>query len=534
MYIPLTFEGSQAKCLIASSSFGGSFISGGFQYEYHVITGSSQFQVYNGSLEAELMVVGGGGGGAWKTGGGAGGGGGAQVLYYPNQRFFAGTYDISIGLGGDGGYSTGSQPQGLDGESTTISGANISYTAIGGKGASSGNGAQSGDGYSGGSGYDAGPAEGGGGGGGSRGVGQSVTSLAPTEAGDGGSGFTMSVANYTDSYGCGGGGGSSSGGNSNGFSCNGFYGMGSGFSANSIGSAGTNNKGGGGGGGWFAGGDGGSGVVVIQYKVNDYCKNYFYETGSCDCKIVTMDVTEDGGYYPDGTGSYLYLPCGGTNYELYTGSLKSFYEDSICVVSGSYYFYTKPSNNFIDPESEQVVYGLADNTLMECSTTGSCVSASVLYTPNCSSSAVIAFRNSSTFQNAQTYFVPRNSGSLATSAVGSSIQYKCAVTASGYPLGILGGYQSVYGPASCTQYNHSGFLPAGGSDASVTYYACGGILTTHTETSGRFTDKNFSFNFCADTSFGTPTISSGTGTPGTLTGYGNCLTGSLLPSCGCP
>lgn len=522
MYIPLTFEATSKQCLIASGGFESSyFISGGIQYGYHVFTGSGNFTVYNGSLKAQLLVVGGGGGGAYKSGGGAGGGGGGQVFYNPAQRFYAGTYSIGIGTGGAGGI-LGSATNAANGLSSSINGPAMSIGVGGGGGAVLGTGGPSGNGFSGGTGVDAGAAEGGGGGGGAVSAGESVSGLTPSIAGDGGSGFTMSVANYVDYYGCGGGGGSPTSGNDNGLSCNGLYGRGNGDTLVGVGNSGAPNRGGGGGGGWVAGGAGGEGIVIIQYVVNDYCDNFFNETGSCGCRQLTFDRTT-GAYTPDEVGDYIYLPCGETTYV--TGSIESFYPITVCAASNSYFAYEGINGT--------VFSGFANSgsSTIRCANDLPCTGPDV-FVPNCSQSAVMAFLDP-VGGTSIGYFVPRNSGSLGSLAFSQSVAYRCAVTASGYPIGTIGD-NSQYARATCLQYNYSGFLPAGGANAYVTYYACGGASQYYYQESGRFTDRNFSFNFCADVSFGGPVIGSDTGDVGTLAQYGNCLTGSLLPVCGCP
>lgn len=534
MYIPLTFEGALQKCLIASSSNGGMFISGGVQYEYHYITASTNLEVQIGSLEAQLLVVGGGGGGMWKTGGGAPGGGGGEVYYNPNQRLYKGTYTITIGQGGRGGFGTGTTGVGLSGETTSIVGSNLFITASGGQGATGSVGGRSGNGFAGGTSFDGGAAEGGGGGGGSFGTGSSVSNLSPTEAGDGGIGFTITVANYSDSYGCGGGGGSSAGAEI-GFSCYGNYGTGG--TPTAAGGIGAPNRGGGGGGAGVIAGSGSAGIVVIQYPVNRYCSTFFNQTGSCKCAQLTFDVTESGGYYPDAFGSYIYLPCNGTNYV--TGSMESFYPKTVCAASGSYYNYTTIFNNFIDPVFPVPNTGIVGAGI-QCSTGSICANPKTLYTPNCSESKIIAFGNYDNSVSiirstiASAWYVGRNSSSLSEQTVPvRSVRYACAVTASGYPLGILGGYGR-YGDASCRQYNWSGTLPAGGYDATIKYYACGGTLSSASFSTGMSIPENINFTFCADTSFVLPQTSGIGASFLSLVQGVDCLTGSLKPTCGCP
>jgi hypothetical protein len=90
------FDGNSANQIS-----GGTVLSPGDGYEYHVFTSNNNLTV-SGSPDFEvdvLLVAGGGGGGAGRLGGGGGAGGVLQTLHHPIQP---GTYPVVIGSGGSG------------------------------------------------------------------------------------------------------------------------------------------------------------------------------------------------------------------------------------------------------------------------------------------------------------------------------------------------------------------------------------------------------------------------------------------------
>jgi hypothetical protein len=269
---------------------------------YSYFTSSSNFIVSSGTGVVNYLVVGGGGGGGDRHGGGGGGGG------VVSGKFTAvvGTYTITVGAGGDGGYyeANNSSPRGsgLRGGDSSISGPNITtITALGGGGGgtydgnptgtfSSGGGGggngyagiagTAGQGNSGGSGLN--PAGGGGGGAGAAGSNANLST-----GGIGTSNFTypLRAAGYGTAFGAasfpnsvisnqiayiGGGGGGGSSFNPGPGGTGGVGGGGRGSWNNDYMSAGTPNTGGGGGGCRSAnepssGFSGGSGVVLLWY-----------------------------------------------------------------------------------------------------------------------------------------------------------------------------------------------------------------------------------------------------------------------------
>lgn len=517
MYIPLTFEGALQKCLSASSSLQGTFVSGGVQYGFHRIISSGSFEVFNGSLQAQLLVVGGGGGGGTVSAGNAsGGGGGGQVKYFPTQQFYAGTYNIVIGAGGAEGGGIGG--------TTTITGPGVSVSSIGGSGSITTTGGTSGDGFSGGTGCS--NVKVGGGGGGSRGAAQNENCGAPQQA-DGGIGFDISMADYLWSYGCGGGGGGSDS-SYRGISCFG----GDGFGA-PTGSAGGQNTGNGGGGSWsqFAntmGGAGGSGIVVIQYPIEEYCKNFYNETGSCGCRQLTLDITGPAGfgYSPNQTGSYIYMPCGGDRFV--SGSLIAYSPLTVCAVSNSYYSITSESGfgggvGFTTSGPECVSASLTPVACSPEAFVATCTSSIVtIYTPSASVGNPIDFG-----------YVAKNetTHSIYTTTT-DRVKYLCISTGSLfngnqiYPKVLTGNFATLYNTASCntTTFQSTAAFPA---NRFYSYYNCNGA-----KVSGQFTGPG-SVTVCIDRSapFGFTGTTSGTST----TIGGDCLSGSFdTGSCGCP
>ena len=253
----------------------------------------------------DILIVGGGGGGGAD---GGGGGGGGQVLYYTNDNVSfksgnaitlnAGTYNISVGKGGNKAADT--QANALNGQVSSIKmntttilsagggggGGSVRMTftgnnAIGGGG---GNGHDDRSGSSiggtssanGGTGGDSSGITGGGGGGGANIIGTSKNGTNGTDSkrGDGGQGVSIIINGISYGVGGGGGGGTWTGTSqhylrgasivSHGGGVGGDY-----FTNGANGSDGTG--GGGGGGGYNADpsrppGDGGSGFVIVKYK----------------------------------------------------------------------------------------------------------------------------------------------------------------------------------------------------------------------------------------------------------------------------
>lgn len=259
--------------------------------------------IFYSNVNCNVLIVGGGGGGGYGEqiygytnyscagGGGAGGLGYGTLIFQTNLQ-----YNIDVGNGGLGGYSTFYEA--TNGSNSMISDINgiIYETAYGGGcgGSSTSNTGQQGNtgGNGGGSNYDTTGGvsigggtgsltylgsnggggggvqySGGGGGGGSIANGGNGDNIPPilggSKGGDGGNGFTWSINGMTYGGGGGGGGGAVAGtGGSGGGGAGGY-----GDSPTWNGYDGTAGTGGGGGGSsniGFQGGDGGSGVVIIN------------------------------------------------------------------------------------------------------------------------------------------------------------------------------------------------------------------------------------------------------------------------------
>jgi hypothetical protein len=269
-------------------------------YKFHTFTSNGTFTVTGaGSTNAHVLVVAGGGaggGGGGQNGGGGGGAGG--VIMHPSYNLIAGTYSVTVGVGGNKGGALGAPGNDSIFDSLAAKGGGgggcnggpdaASGGSGGGRGRDRGNNygsatqpSQSGDsgtygfGNRGGGGAGGGCQSGGGGGGaGSVGYDGAYDCNAPTGGAtqsDGGHGKQWSI--NSTYYGAGGGGAmevspsqglGSAGGIGGGGNGGGNYG--SAFNATS-GAANTGSGGGGGQSSNGAAGNGGSGIVIIAYQV---------------------------------------------------------------------------------------------------------------------------------------------------------------------------------------------------------------------------------------------------------------------------
>jgi hypothetical protein len=241
-------------------------------YTIHTFTTSGTFSVPT-ARNVDVLVVAGGGAGGNSTGGGGGGGG---VIYQGSYNVSTGSKTVTVGAGGIGGPTNGTNGANsvfdtltaIGGGGSTVSGGSGgggTYWASGGSGTA-------GQGYAGGAGRTGSGADASGnpyssgGGGGAGGAGGNGTTLS---SGNGGVGYVSSISGSAQYYGGGGGGGADSyrRNPSNGTGGNGGGGNGGNTSA---GANGTPNTGGGGGGGAnrpssYDGGSGGSGIVIVRY-----------------------------------------------------------------------------------------------------------------------------------------------------------------------------------------------------------------------------------------------------------------------------
>ena len=241
-------------------------------YFYRAFTSTADLGVVNGTLDAEVLVIGGGGGGGWASGGGAGG------VLVQSVTLQPGNYTATVGAGGGipvWNVNAGSNSSFADiialGGSTTSNYGTPSYGGSGAGGMSNyerfGYGTP-GQGFNGGShihyysSYQAG-----GGGGGAGGAGGNGGSVGELIGGVGGPAIYLpDWANATglgvNGYFAGGGGGSGY----FGASAGGGGGAGNGGSPNSAVATAVPNTGSGGGSRFGEqGGAGGSGVVIVRY-----------------------------------------------------------------------------------------------------------------------------------------------------------------------------------------------------------------------------------------------------------------------------
>jgi hypothetical protein len=515
MYIPLTFEGALQSCLYASGGYEqGFFISASQQYAFHVFsqTGSQQFEVLAGTLNnAKIAVVGGGGGGAFAYP--AGGGGGGGVIVQDNVTLYGGIYNINVGRGG---------LEGNPGQGTSIGGTNLSLSVGGGNPGVGNVGGNSGTPTTflgvGSTGLDRG-----GGGGGAAGnayafpsglFNQGGPGISSSFGGDtGGMPFPVGYGN-TKILGSGGNG--SGGPYADPFS---LYGRG-GKGVNSNTQPGPAQA-------------GRDGAVIIQYPINDYCKNFFNETGSCDCRQVIIDVTDGLNFYPDVSGSYLYTPCGTNTFV--SGNLESHWPTTLCAASNSWYWFERSGP--ISGSSAGVA-----NSGAECFSASygveTCVTQS--FPPTCNSN-IYTFYN--TGGGTDTIFwVPKNAINLSYTTLGvGAISYQCVSSGSIGSIGSYpyGGSEVIYLTASCQSTAITASWSSGFnfSYAEYTYTPCGGpvngasIRLNKSVLGAVVRTANIG---CVDTTFTGSWVYSGTIPSTTINRTGSCLNDYISTgSCGC-
>ncbi|MDD5705903.1 MAG: hypothetical protein PHR35_08255, partial [Kiritimatiellae bacterium] len=94
-------------------------------YQIHTFTNGGTFQVSDGSLTCDALVVAGGGGSSSDK---AGGGGGGGVVYTSGVPFAAGSYVVTVGAGGAG--SANSISRGGNGANSSISNSGLLIETI--------------------------------------------------------------------------------------------------------------------------------------------------------------------------------------------------------------------------------------------------------------------------------------------------------------------------------------------------------------------------------------------------------------------
>lgn len=520
MYIPLTFEGALQKCLYASGGTEGFFVSGSQQWKFHWFTSSANFTIDKGSIsDARIYVIGGGGAGGrgdtFPVINGASGGGGGGVTYTTNAILYKGTYQIVVGKGASDTLSENTA--GDSGFPSSFIGTNINLSAAGGGGGgvgSTGVGGTSGNGFAGGTSNGTR----GGGGGGSTGVGGNATS---TLAGSGGPGLSLQVsepaANPTDTWQFGVGGGGTRNNSGTGKGAN-YYGNGGGGCADTTDSS------------------GGSGSVIIQYPITNYCANYFNRTGSCDCRQITFDASDEFDFYPTLTGSYFYMPCGGTSYV--TGSLYAYAPITVCANSGSFFAGKYGESGYT------LGYVTGSSLSLQCST-GSlgypqvCTSPNI-FTSSCTSSLFTYFKPGGPGKDAYTYFVGRNSNSISyvyfTEIANKSSDKIGAYTCQSTIASNLSGSSNDivrYDGAKCLVLNYTETIAASFVQR-LFWYDCAGTARSASFNFPGSVNYNFTASFALGSPYFTDFPSTGRQPDLNIVSVGNTYTGSGLPDCGCP
>ena len=256
--------------------------------ESYTYSGSANTMSYSKTFAintvCDILIVAGGGAGGQSAGGGGGAGG---LIYLTNQEILAGTYNITVGkggnvssgngnnssfgtfvaIGGGGGSSMDSTPgNGGSGGGGNRVPAAVASTAVAGQTGGTGTANQ---GNNGGTGKNNGGHDAAGGGGGGAGA-AGDSAFAVGRGANGGIGRAIDITGTSVFYAGGGGGGSGS--NFSSAGSGGSGGGGNGATWANTGSNGTNGLGGGGGGGSAypgdgrSGGAGGSGIVIIRYR----------------------------------------------------------------------------------------------------------------------------------------------------------------------------------------------------------------------------------------------------------------------------
>jgi len=395
----------------AITATGGTITTGSFKY--HLFTSSSSFIVSAGTTTVNYLVVGGGGGGGDRHGGGGGGGG----VLTGSWTVSAGTYTVTVGLGGTGGYyeTANSSPtgSGIKGGDSSLSGTGISVTAYGGGGGGTYDGNPTGTVGSGGGGGGnnlggiagtagqgntggSGLMPGGGGGGGAGGVGANAntstggigTTSYSTHLLAVGYGTTFAVPTSPNAvisggvaYIAAGGGGAAASGPGPGGS-GGLGGGGRGDWDASYITPGTTNTGGGGGGSRSEtepsyGRNGGSGLVLLWYAVSAPTERFpLVQTSNLIVKLDGASYSAGGSTWTSSVNSSVWS-MSGTTYDAATQA----------VVFSSSYAFTSSVTSFNSTVHSVVMYYYRNGDSSNPSGWGGYTSGAALYQINRGSSA---------------------------------------------------------------------------------------------------------------------------------------------------
>tara|TARA_B100000085_G_C18443785_1_gene471930 strand:+ start:14 stop:943 length:930 start_codon:yes stop_codon:yes gene_type:complete len=172
---------------------GGTVVTPGNGYRYHVFTSDGDFVVTGSAKNCEVLLVGGGGGGGSGGGGQTSGGGAGGVRFYPSLPISSGTYPVVIGQGGN--HAPAYDSPGTKGGNSTAFGktatggghVNYNYTTVanGGSGGGVSYNASAGTGNAGGNDPDANPVSEGNNGGPGGGGGAGEAAVDATRGGNG-------------------------------------------------------------------------------------------------------------------------------------------------------------------------------------------------------------------------------------------------------------------------------------------------------------------------------------------------------------
>lgn len=548
MYIPLTYGGASQRCLYARGGLENVYVSGSQQWGYHIFTSSGNFTVDRGTInEAEVWVVGGGGGGSATSNAINGGGGGGGVAYQSNVRLFGGTYSVTVGAGGSGGYWNGTNStNGQTGGSSSFNGANYFLGAGGGGGGQFGTGFSERGGSSGDptrflGGLNASPNGGGGGGATQAGYAGNATPPPPARVSDGGMGASYYITPDQDAiFGCGGGGDTLSGNGGQG-GC--YSAGGKRTDANPLWIYGGGGGGGTGGSIRFAG-SGGSGCVIIKYPIAESCNDFFNETGSCDCRQVRFEVGSSNEFFhddPEVLGYYIYTPCGTNTWT--TGSLYADFPNIVCAASASWYWVTKIDQT--DPGTFTI--GKADAG-PECSSGTACVTQS--FSASCVSTLLTFYIGTGSASPQEIYYVPKTGSQVVYESIPSNYTaIRCVTTTEvavlagtplTYPYAVGGAGSQIYSSSCTTTDLTASWNGVGVSFASATlrYWECNGTEQTRTVQRGATSGVTTRYitGSCVDPNRPVIVTFSQTPTPTLSLNYGaSCLNNYVATgSCGCP
>ena len=126
----INIGGAEAPFIASGGDQNGIQPGNGYKYHTYYNTGSSTFEVTQGTRECMVMVLGGGGSGGNGDGGDNSGAGGGGICFHKAFELAPGTYDVTVGDGGHGTPAPYAQG-GKRGENSTFIGPGASFTMTG-------------------------------------------------------------------------------------------------------------------------------------------------------------------------------------------------------------------------------------------------------------------------------------------------------------------------------------------------------------------------------------------------------------------